>query len=65
MVLLTILFLSLKLIVTIDSITLKSAKNIHTSFYSVYASAEDFSPIDFKVRKDQVTGGNFVSSKCV
>ena len=60
MVLLTILFLSQNC-----NYRLKSAKNIHTLFYSVYASAEEFSPIAFKVRKDQVTGGNFVSSKCV
>ena len=44
---------------------LKFAKNILASFYNVYARFEEFSLIAFKVRKDQVTGGNFVSSKCV
>ena len=38
---------------------LKCAENVHTSFYSVYASSEGFSSIDSKVTKDQATRNNY------
>ena len=45
-------------IVTIGPMVLKCAENVHTSFYSVYASFEGFSSIDSKVTKDQATRNN-------
>ena len=46
-------------IVTIGPMVLKCAENVHTSFYSVYASFEEFSFIDSKVTKDQATRNNY------
>ena len=46
-------------IVTIGPMVLKCAENVHTSFYSVYASFEGFSSIDSKVTKDQATRNNY------
>ena len=47
--------------VTINSITLKFAENVHTSIHCVHTSFEELSSMFSKVRKDQVTSGNLCS----